>query len=75
MANPIGTWFEKNNFKKKRFKELYGRKPNKEEIKLLRKNEIDLQMSGAYGPKSTQNIHEGISVKNTGMISGIEDDL
>ena len=36
------SWFEKSNTKKKLFKKKYGRKPNKEEIKLLRKNLIDL---------------------------------
>jgi len=29
-------------YKKKKFKELYGRRPNKEEIKLLKKNLVDI---------------------------------
>jgi len=36
------NWYERSNAKKRRFRELYGRRPTKEEIKLLRRNEIDL---------------------------------
>ena len=38
----INSWYEKSSVKKRRFRELYGRKPTREEIKLLRKHAIDL---------------------------------
>lgn len=38
----INSWYEKSTAKKRRFRELYGRKPTKQEIKQLRKCRIDL---------------------------------
>lgn len=61
----INEWFEKNNFKKKKFKELYGRKPNKEEIKLLKKNLIDLG-TNITQPDNFTHIGEKIAVKRSG---------
>ena len=59
------VWFEKHNFKKKRFKELYGRRPNKEERKLLRKDMIDLKITVAPNIDVVP-INEKISVKLSG---------
>jgi hypothetical protein len=67
MAVEINQWYEKNNFKKKRFRELFGRKPNKEEIKMLRKNQIDLGSSlVGVQPDNFKNIAEKIRVKSSG---------
>jgi hypothetical protein len=38
----INSWYERSTVKKRRFREIYGRKPTREEIKLLRKGHIDL---------------------------------
>ncbi len=48
----ITTWYEKSSAKKRRFKELYGRKPTREEIKLLRKNRI------ALGPQDPMEVQK-----------------
>ena len=66
MGIEINQWYEKNNFKKKRFRELYGRKPNKAEIKLLRKNLIDLGTTLSVQGDNFRNIAEKIAVKNSG---------
>ena len=61
----LNMWFEKNNAKKKAFKKKYGRKPTKEEIKLLRKNLIDVGLF-QYDDGSMKSIKEQITVKNAG---------
>ena len=61
----ISTWYEKSNVKKKLFQQKYGRKPNKQEIKLLRKNLIDLGC--VYSVENNmKNVNEIIRVKNSG---------
>ena len=61
----ISTWYEKSNVKKKLFQQKYGRKPNKQEIKLLRKNLIDL--GSVYSVENNmKNVNEIIRVKNSG---------
>ncbi len=61
-------WFEKCNAKKKLFKNKYGRKPTKEEIKMLRKNQIDL---GFAVQRDTLPLHEKILVMTKGGISTV----
>ena len=36
------NWFEKSKVKKQLFRKLYGRRPSRDEIKLLKKNLIEL---------------------------------
>ena len=61
----FNMWYEKSSQKKKLFQKKYGRKPNKEEIKMLRKNLIDL--GTVYTVESNQkNVNEIIRVKNSG---------
>jgi hypothetical protein len=63
----INTWYEKNGTKKRMFKQKYGRKPTKEEIKLLRKNQIDLSGTGIPLPTNNlKNVAEMISLKQDG---------
>ena len=63
----INTWYEKNGTKKRMFKQKYGRKPTKEEIKLLRKNQIDLSGVGIAAPiNNLKNVAEMISLKQDG---------
>jgi len=63
----MNTWYEKNNTKKRMFKQKYGRKPTKEEIKMLRKNQIDLSGVGFPAPINTlTNVAEMISLKKDG---------
>ena len=45
MNNYRVKWTEQYSYNKKRFKEVYGRKPTKEEIKMLRKGLIDLKLT------------------------------
>jgi hypothetical protein len=53
-------WSEKDRGKKIAFKLKYGRKPNKQEIKMLKKNLIDLS-GGFYRQRlSTMNIQDQI---------------
>lgn len=57
------TWTDGTGTKlsKRRFKEKYGRKPTKEEIKMLKKGEIDV------GPiQSHSNLAETIWAKTNG---------
>ena len=61
----ISTWYEKSNVKKKLFQQKYGRKPNKQEIKLLRKNLIDLGCVHSV-ENNMKNVNEIIRVKNSG---------
>ena len=61
-------WFEKCNTKKKLFKNKYGRKPTKEEIKMLRKNQIDL---GFAVQQDTLPLHEKIWVMTKGGMSTV----
>ena len=42
MAVRTKTWSERNNQKKRAFREKYGRKPTKQEIKMLKRDQIDL---------------------------------
>lgn len=52
---------EKERGKKIAFREKYGRKPTKQEIKMLKKNQIDL---GNWRPRlSTLNIQEQLAAK------------
>jgi hypothetical protein len=63
----FNTWYEKNGTKKRMFKQKYGRKPTKEEIKLLRKNQIDLSGVGIPAPiNNLTNVAEMISLKQDG---------
>jgi len=64
----VNSWFERNDYKKRRFKELYGRKPTKDEIKLLRKNMIDLGFVVGANHDNMTNIAEKISVKKSGGV-------
>jgi hypothetical protein len=54
---------EKERGKKIAFREKYGRKPTKAEIKMLKKNQIDL---GNWRPRlSTLNIQEQMAAKQS----------
>ena len=56
---------EKDRGKKIAFKLKYGRKPNKQEIKMLKKNLVDLS-GGFYRQQlSTMNIADQLAAKNS----------
>jgi hypothetical protein len=56
-------WTEKDRGKKIAFRNKYGRKPNKEEIKMLKNNQIDLSGGGYRQRLSTMNIADQIEAK------------
>tara|TARA_Y100001938_G_scaffold70170_1_gene97315 strand:+ start:116 stop:352 length:237 start_codon:yes stop_codon:yes gene_type:complete len=60
----IMKWSEKDRGKKIAFKAKYGRKPNKEEIKMLKKNLIDLSGVPYRQRLSTMNIQDQLAAKN-----------
>ena len=57
-------WSEKDRGKKIAFKAKYGRKPNKEEIKMLKKNLIDLSGVPYRQQLSRMNIQDQLTAKN-----------
>jgi len=67
------TYSEKDRSKKIAFREKYGRKPNKEEIKMLKKNLVDLS-GGFYRPRlSRMNISDQLVAKNIHKSTGVVD--
>lgn len=56
-------WSEKDRGKKKAFQLKYGRKPNKEEIKMLKRNQIDLSGVPYRQQLSTMNIVDQLAAK------------
>jgi hypothetical protein len=57
-------WTEKDQGKKIAFRRLYGRKPTRAEIKLLKRNLIDLQGSGYRPQLSPMNIQDQLTAKH-----------
>ena len=68
MSTKRVGWFEKSNLKKKLFKKKYGRKPNKDEIKMLKKNIIDL---GFAYQRDNLPLEERIYVMTKGGMSTV----
>ena len=67
------AYSEKDRGKKIAFREKYGRKPNREEIKMLKKNLIDLS-GGFHRPRlSTMNIADQLTAKNIHNGNGVAD--
>jgi len=63
------SWTERCNYNKRRFKELYGRKPTKEEVKAIRKGLIDLKIPDnpeLFIAGGERSIAEKISIKGMG---------
>ena len=74
------TWTENYSHNKKRFKELYGRKPTKPEIKMLRKGLIDLKLiidPNKYVAGGERSVSEKIEIKQQGYrtMNGILHDV
>ena len=69
-SNHCRRWTEKDRGKKRAFKEKYGRRPNKQEIKLLKNDQIDLSGIAVRSLLSPMNIGDQLMAKRTPFEKG-----